>query len=598
MTWYGPVLGDGSRRKPLSRWIRIVAIPIALIIVAAACGDSGESSSSDNTTNVSTTAAATTTLQPQVGGTLTFAAYSQIAGLDPLVALGNGTSGAIQMAAVYDTLMRYDVASKTYKPQMAESLTGNADSTVWTLKLRPNVKFTDGTDYNAEAVRFSLQRHRSGAGNGGPTATNCADFVACPRNATSSGVYMSLVKDIAVVDNLTLTITLAEPWASFPYALSAEPGMVPSMTAIKKCDGAKNPNLCDFNTKPVGAGPFTVTSFTPNESIVMARNPSYWNGQVYLDGLKFVALGDLGGDKTYDAFKTGTLQGAYLRVSSAVAAAKKDKVTGLSVVEQAGETMLLNIGAVVQCKGGAPGALCAGKPDGPVASTPTTANPLIRQAFAAAFDSKTWNERVYQGTGLTGPELFQKSFPWDPGVPGVQYDLEKAKSLVTQAKAAGWNGQVKVLFTNSAVDANAAVALQTMLQAAGMNPQVDTSKDSTAEQAIVGSRDYDTARWGTSIGPDDSALWSLAQALNSTAASNNTGFKSAKADQALKDLRAAKTDDEKKAAYKTIAEEFNAQLPWLNYSAVETLKAFTAKVHGVAPSHRNYIYFDKAWMEK
>jgi ABC-type oligopeptide transport system substrate-binding subunit len=138
-----------------------------------------------------------------------------------------------------------------------------------------------------------------------------------------------------------------------------------------------------------------------------------------------------------------------------------------------------------------------------------------------------------------------------------------------------------------------------MLQAAGMTPVVDTSKDSTGEQAIVtGSKDFDMARWGTSIGPDDSALWSLAQALLTNAASNRIGFKSDKVDQALKDLRAAKTDDQKKAAYKVIAEEFNAQLPWINYSAVETLKAFSAKVHGVAPSHRNYIYFDKAWMEK
>src|SRR5690348_5747785 len=102
---YGPVLRDGSRRKPFSRLMRVIAASIALVIVAAACGDSGGSSSTGNTTNVSTTAAATTTLQPQAGGTLTFAAYSQIAGLDPLVALGNGTSGAIQMAAVYDTLM-------------------------------------------------------------------------------------------------------------------------------------------------------------------------------------------------------------------------------------------------------------------------------------------------------------------------------------------------------------------------------------------------------------------------------------------------------------------------------------------------------------
>jgi peptide/nickel transport system substrate-binding protein len=574
-----------------------VAAVAALAFVAAACGDSGEASGGTTTAGGSTNTAqaTTTTLQPQSGGTLSFAAYSQIAGLDPLVGLGSGTSGAIQMAAVYDTLARYDADTKKYTPSLADSFTPNADSTEWTIKIHPGVKFTDGTEYNAEAVRFGLNRHR--VGNSIPVA-QCADYIACPTNSRSSSAYMGLIKDIVATDNLTLKITLSETWTSFPYALASEPGMIPSPTAVKKCDPAKNPNTCDFNLKPVGAGPFMVSSFKVGESIELVKNPNYWNGQVYLDGIKFVALGDLGGDKTYDAFKTGTVQGAYLRVSSAVAQAKKDKVTGLSVIEQAGETMLLNIGAIVQCKGGAPGAVCAGKPDGPVASTPVTANATIRQAIAAAFDAKTWNDRVYQGTGLTGAELFQKSFPWDPGVPGVAYDLEKAKSLVNQAKAAGWNGSLKVLFTNSAVDANAAVALQTMLQAAGMNPQVDTSKDSTAEQAIVGSRDYDTARWGTSIGPDDSALWSLAQALNSTAASNNTGFKSAKADQALKDLRAAKTDDEKKAAYKIIAEEFNAQMPWLNYSAVETLKAFSPKVHGVTPSHRNYIYFDKAWMEK
>jgi peptide/nickel transport system substrate-binding protein len=233
------------------------------------------------------------------------------------------------------------------------------------------------------------------------------------------------------------------------------------------------------------------------------------------------------------------------------------------------------------------------------ANTPATTNLKLRQAIVAAFDPKAWNERVYQGKGLTGTELFQKSFPWDPGVAGPAYDLEKAKTLATQAKAEGWNGTVRVLFANSAVDANAAVALEGMLRAAGINAVVDTSKDSTAEQAIVvGSKDFDLARWGTAIGPDDSALWSLAQALGSTAASNRVGFKSTAVDQALKDLRAAKDDNAKKAAYKVIAEEFNAQVPWINYSAVETLKAFSPKVQGVTGSHRQYLYFDKAWMQK
>ena len=128
---------------------------------------------------------------------LSFAAYSQIAGLDPLVALGNGTSGAIQMAAVYDTLMRYDLESKTYKPQLAESLTGNADSTEWTLKLRANVKFTDGTAYDAMPF-VSLFADRAGPANCLPRRLRRIHRL--PAYLDCDHVYSALIPDVVVVD--------------------------------------------------------------------------------------------------------------------------------------------------------------------------------------------------------------------------------------------------------------------------------------------------------------------------------------------------------------------------------------------------------------
>lgn len=579
-------------------WIRrAVALTSALALAAAACGDDKDSSPSDSGGTGTTRTATATTAAPQTGGTLVFGAYSHISGLDPLVALGSGTSGGIQMSAVYDTLMRYDLDAKQYKPHMLESLAPNADSTEYTLKIRAGIKFSDGTDFDAEAVRFALNRHRVGSAT--LPATECAAYIACPRNARSSAVYMALVKDIVAVDKLTVRVTLNEPWTSFAYALASEPGMIPSPTALKKCDGTKNPNTCDFNLKPVGAGPFTVSAFKPNEIIEMVRNPNYFGGQVYLDGLNFVAFLDLGGEKTYDAFKTGTVQGAYLRVPTAVAAAKADKVPGLSLVDQAGETILLNEGVNVTCADGKPEPLCVGKPNGPTPTTPATAKLKVRQAILAAYDPKTFNERVYQGKGLVDTSLFQKSFPWDPGIAGPKYDLEAAKRLVNEAKAEGWNGSVRLLMTNSALDANAALALEAMLKAAGMNPIVDTGKDSTAQQAtVITSKDFDMSRWGTAIGPDDSALWSVALALLSTSPSNFIGFKSDAVDQAVKDLRVAKSDDQRKAAYKTIAEQYNAQLPWITLAAIETLKIFSPKVNGVAPGLRNFVYFEKAWIAK
>jgi len=261
---------NGPSRKASSRWIRVAAVVAALAFVAAACGDSGSESATTTTSGPNTTvAAATTTLAPVSGGTLTFAAYSNLLGLDPIVALGSGTSGAIQMATIYGALARYDTAKKIYTPDMLESFTANADSTEWPLKIRSGIKFSDGTDFNAEAVRFGLNRHR--VGNSIPVAANdtsvCSQYVACPRNSQSSSAYMALVKDIVATDNLTLKVTLSEPWTSFPYALASEPGMIPSPTALKKCDATKNPNTCEFNTKPVGAGPYILSAYKAGESI-------------------------------------------------------------------------------------------------------------------------------------------------------------------------------------------------------------------------------------------------------------------------------------------------------------------------------------------
>ena len=176
-------------------------------MIAAACGDDKESGSSD-TTQPGANAPATTAKAPVAGGTITFGTFSETAGLDPIVSSGNGVTGYIEMNAIYDTIVRYNVQTGKYELNTAESVTPNADSTEWTVKLKPNIKFTDGTAYDAEAVKFGMNRHRSGIAGAPP----CAELWACPRNNTSSAAYMALVKSIDVVDPLTVKFTLTEPW--------------------------------------------------------------------------------------------------------------------------------------------------------------------------------------------------------------------------------------------------------------------------------------------------------------------------------------------------------------------------------------------------
>ena len=579
------------RQKRL--WISAV---LALLMIAAACGDDKDSGSS-TTLQPGVTTPATTAKQPVAGGTITFGTFSETAGLDPIVSTGNGVTGYIEMAAIYDTIVRYNVQTGKYEPNTAESVTANADSTEWTVKLKSGIKFTDGTAYDAEAVKFGMNRHRSGIAGAPP----CAELYACPRNSTSSSAYMTLVKSIDVVDALTVKFTLTEPWPSFQYALSAEAALIPSPASIKKCvDPTKDVRTCETNLKPVGAGPFKIGEFRPKDSITMVKNPDYFNGAPYLDGLKFVnSIADAGGDQTFNALTTGTFNMAFLRDPAAVAAAHDKKFEGVSTFEQGGGMLLINQGNSVNCANGAPAPICTGKPDGVIVSNPPTKDLKIRQAIAAAVDPKVINERGYSGKGLVGNQLFQSDFRWYTDTPGPKVDAEAAKKLVTEAKTAGWDGKVRLLYNSSPAGAAIGLATQTMLQNVGMTVTLDTSKDVNGQVAqVTVLKDFDLTGWGLAIPPDDGAVWALAQNFASTSPSNRIGFKSAVVDQALKDIRQANNDDEKKAAFKKIAEVMATEVPTLPWAKIEEYIAWPSTIKGVRQTNRSGVLFDKAWIDK
>src|SRR5205085_10920651 len=141
---------------------RVGVVATVAVLAAAGCGDSGGSSSGTTPAGSSATAATPTTLTPQSGGTLTIATYQETLGLDPIVSTGGGITGATEMAAIYDSVTRWNPTTNQYEPRTAESLMPNADFTEWTVKIRSGIKFTDGTDYDAEAVQFGVSRHLSG----------------------------------------------------------------------------------------------------------------------------------------------------------------------------------------------------------------------------------------------------------------------------------------------------------------------------------------------------------------------------------------------------------------------------------------------------
>src|SRR3954454_18327819 len=105
---------------------------IVCILLLAACGDSnGDSASSPSPSSPNASVPATTATQPKTGGSITMGMYAETNGLDPVVSFATGVIGGTELAALYDTVMRFDPSTGKYSPGTAQSLEPNADFSVW-----------------------------------------------------------------------------------------------------------------------------------------------------------------------------------------------------------------------------------------------------------------------------------------------------------------------------------------------------------------------------------------------------------------------------------------------------------------------------------
>ncbi|WP_226898267.1 ABC transporter substrate-binding protein [Mangrovicoccus algicola] len=188
---------------------------------------------------------------------------SDIKGWDPAVTNSTYPGGPMDVLdAIYGFIVYVDVNGQV-QGGMAESLTSE-DAVTWVLKLREGVTFTDGTPYDAEAVKMNWDR----AGAEGSLAS-ARDWVA------------SWAAGMEVVDPLTLKITLPGPNAIFAQQVAE---LVPFIASPAMLEAAATP----ADLKPVGAGAFTLDSWDQGIGMTLVRNPDYWDAErPYLDTLNF-----------------------------------------------------------------------------------------------------------------------------------------------------------------------------------------------------------------------------------------------------------------------------------------------------------------------
>ena len=166
---------------------------------------------------------------------------------------------------IVETLVTFPEESTQIVPGLAESWTISKDGLTYTFKLRKGVKFHDGTPFNAEAVKFSIERQF----NPEHPANKLGKY-------PFANFFFGNVKAVEAMDDSTVRFVLKEPRASFLAVLTSGAASIVSPTAVRKW-GA------DYPLNPVGTGPFRYVSWQRGQQVVLEKNPDYWKGAVKLD---------------------------------------------------------------------------------------------------------------------------------------------------------------------------------------------------------------------------------------------------------------------------------------------------------------------------
>jgi peptide/nickel transport system substrate-binding protein len=333
---------------------------------------------------------------PTPGGTLTFAFNADWGVLDP--AATTVTFARNIMGFIYDPLLRKNPETGEIVAGLAESFEASEDGTTITLHLREGVTFHDGTPFNAAAVKFTFDRISDPA-------------LASPFAATISGPLES----IETPDDYTVVIQLTEPYAPYLDSLTQVVLAPVSPTAVEQY-GA------DFGLNPVGTGPFRFVSTTPDEEVILERNPDYnWGpeyaahqGPAYLDGIVVLNISE---DSTrMSLIQTGELDLVYNPLVNQLDFFRDDPAYSV-------QTLI---------RPGVPRVVVLNTERFPFDDVTT------RQAVSWAVDRERMLDEVWGGIGGIPGGILTPGLPgfWAEGAdqwPG--FDLERAAELLAEA---GW----------------------------------------------------------------------------------------------------------------------------------------------------------------
>jgi peptide/nickel transport system substrate-binding protein len=482
----------------------------------AACGSSSTNSSSTAPASGSKPGVGTGT--PVQGGSLRVGLVAEIDGFYPPNNHWD-TNGYLYAQCLYDPLMAI-AADGTAQPYLAQSLTPNSAFDTWTMVLRPNIKFHDGSALDSAVVVNNFRALKA---------------------SLLTGQALTQVMSVTASDSMTVVYKLQDPNPGFPAGLATQVGYVVGQAMIDQAAA----NVAAPH--PVGTGPFIYQDWQPNNHFTATKNPNYWRkGLPYLDQITLKPIADT--IQREATLKTGGVD--MIGSTDPNTIRRFDGRSGYQVVDS-------RTGVI-------------GEPSMAFIMLNTTVAPTndlrIRQALAKGLDQATV-QKIFGG-GYTKPVngLFLSDSPYYSATGYPAFDPAGAKKLVAEYKAEHGTPTLTLLTVTDPRLAQVVQIIQQMWNQVGFNIQIGQIQQADLiSDFIFGKFQAATSYQFGSVDPSLNYVWwstTTAGPVGSIAL-NFPRNSDPVIEQNM--LTARRTTDQaaRVTAYQTVNEQLGKDLPYL-----------------------------------
>lgn len=473
------------------------------------------------------------------GGDLVIAELSDAVSMDPHGS--NDVPSSRINYLVYECLLLLDENSEL-QPLLATEWYA-VDDVTWEFVLRQGVKFTDGTDFNAHAVKATFER------------------LLDPDVASPRLFLFSMIDEIIVVDEHKVQFVTEFPFAPLPAHIAHSGGSIISLAAIEKDYAemaAGNEPGTFLGENPVGTGVFKLDEWRPGDQIRLVRNEDYWGEKAKLNSVTVKVVPE-------DLTRLSELETGYAHIANQVQPSDMGRVDAMADADlyRVNQTVLAYLAYN-----------CQKAPFDDI---------RVRQALNMAVDRDEIIKGAYMGTAVPAHGPFAPGvFGYDPSIKAFPYDLEKAKQLLADAGYA--DGFSTTLWTN---DNPVRVMIAEYVQSVWRDLNIDVEIQvlewgAYLDQTAAGEHDMFILGWSTPTLDADYATYALFHSDNQGSPGNRSFYSNPKVDDLLDRGRMEADPNERLAIYSELQQKLIEEAPMNFLVYNEQMAGVSKKVNNFA----------------